>query len=329
MSCVPSHSRSQVGPRVPLALLVTVTALTLLPGVVPGAVVPGHRLPDGAERSVRAREIDVLRLSADLRFDLERERIDGVASIRFTPLRSELSSFFLDAADLSIESVELPDSPAELSYSLEGRKLRIELPRPAGPGEELTVRIAYSCRPRSGIYFKPASRKGSAQAWNYGEGGLHYAWVPLYNDTNDRFAVEFRVTVERPLVALSNGRLVETVENRDGTRTFHWIQEEEIPNYLLAMNVGEFAEVRLEPARIGSRRIPLSVWGPPGTEEAIAHTFRNSTRMVEFFSERFGYPYIWPKFDQITLREFEGAMETTTMVGYTETYQRQPGDPVD
>jgi aminopeptidase N len=51
--------------------------------------------------------------------------------------------------------------------------------------------------------------------------------------------------------------------------------------------------------------------------------------MVEYFSDRFGYPYAWPKYDQITLREFEGAMETATMVGFTETYQRQSGDPVD
>lgn len=310
------------------ALLAT---LVLLPSVVEGGISPGHRLPDSPERPVRAREIDILRLSADLRFDLRRERIEGTARILFTPLRTGLRSFELDAADLSIERVVLESNGSDepLPHELTGRKLRITLPRAAGPGEENTVAITYSCRPRSGMYFQPAGAAGAAQAWNYGESGLHYAWLPLYNDTNDRFAVEFRITAEAPSIVLSNGRLERTIENKDGTRTFHWVQEEEIPNYLIALDVGEFAEVPLEPARVGSKQIPLSVWTTPGTESGVAFTFRETPRMVEFFSDRFGYPYAWEKYDQVTLREFEGAMETTTMVGFTETYQRQEGDPVD
>lgn len=306
-----------------------IAAFVLLSSLARGGVTPGHRLPDAPERPVRSREIDVLRLSADLRFDMQRERIEGTVRIRFTPLRAGLRSFDLDAADLAITKVALTGSTEPLPYEVNGRKLHITLPRPADPGEEMAVAVTYSCHPRSGMYFQPAAEKGGAQAWNYGESGLHYAWLPLYNDTNDRFAVEFRITVEPPYIALSNGTLEETVENGDGTRTYHWVQEEEIPNYLIALNVGEFAEVPLEPAHVGSRRIPLSVWTSPGMEEAVAFTFWDTPRMVEYFSDLFGYPYAWPKYDQITLREFEGAMETATMVGFTETYQRRDGDPVD
>ncbi|MFQ5696275.1 MAG: M1 family metallopeptidase, partial [Terriglobia bacterium] len=225
----------------------------------------------------------------------------------------------------------MTDAPSgePLPFTLEGRSLRVKLGRPYDAGDRLAVRVNYSSRPTVGMYFFPASGKGSAQAWNYGEGGLHYGWLPLYTDTNDRFAVEFTVTVPPPYVAVANGTLRETRENPDGTRTFHWVQEEAIPNYLLTVDVGEFAEVSLPEARVGSRSIPLSVWTPPGTEEAVAWTFRDTPQMVEYFSERFGYPYPWPKYDQITLREFGGAMETTTLVGFTETYQRQEGDPPD
>jgi len=308
------------------ALLATIV---LLPTPAEGGISPGHRLPDAPDRPVRPREIDILRLAADLTFDLERERIEGTARIRFTPLRAGLRSFDLDAADLTIDGIELSDSAEAVPWTLAGRKLRLTLPHPASPGEVLSVAITYSCRPRSGMYFHPASATGGAQAWNYGESGLHYGWLPLYNDTNDRFAVDFRITVEPPAIVLSNGILQETLDNRDGTRTYHWVQEEEIPNYLIALDVGEFAQVVLDPALVGTRRIPLSVWTPPGTEERSAFTFAETPRMVEFFSGQFGYPYAWPKYDQVTLREFEGAMETTTMVGFTETYQRQSGDPVD
>ena len=292
-------------------------------------VPPGHHLPEGPERIVREREIDIQRVTADLRFDMDREEISGIVTIAFAPLRSGLKEFFLDAADLKIGRVETT-SGATLVFALMERKLRITLPRALGANQEATVRIIYSCRPKAGMYFFPALEKGSAQAWNFGEGGLHYGWLPLYNDTNDRFAVEFLLTVARPYVAVSNGTLRETRENPDGTRTFHWIQKEEIPNYLLTVNVGEFVQVPLDSARVGSRSIPLSVWAPPGHEDAAAFTFKDTPKMVEFFSQRFGYAYPWTKYDQIILRDFSvGAMETTTMVGFSEAHQHRAGDPPD
>jgi len=289
------------------------------------AITPGHHLPEGPEQPVREKTVEIQRLSGDLHFDMQEQEISGFVTVQLRPLRANLRSFAFDAAELDIDRVELLESPpateeaTTLQYSFEGRRLQIDLPQAAQPGDTLTVRIAYSCRPQSGLYFFQPSVKGQAQAWNYGEGGIHYGWLPLYNDTNDRFAVDFRITVADPFVALSNGVLDEVVENADGSRTYHWVQDEEIPNYLLALDVGHFVEVPLENARLGSISVPLSVWTEPGNEEAAAFAFRNTPRMVEFFSRRFGYPYPWPKYDQVLLREFDWAMETATMVGFGET----------
>jgi aminopeptidase N len=306
-----------------------------------GAVTPGHRLPSGPERPVRERTVDIQRLTANLRFDMDERAIAGEVSVRLAPLRGGLDEVLLDAADLEIERVELvsiPEgqgSPSEtesataLDFAVEGRQLRISLPHPAPTGRSLVLRIVYSCNPTAGMYFFPATQMRAAQAWNYGEGGLHYGWLPLYNDTNDRFAVDLRITVERPYVALGNGVLTQTLDNPDGSRTFHWVQEQEIPNYLLALDVGDFVEVPLDTATVGERQVPLSVWTAPGEEAGVAFTFRDTPRMMEFFSERFGYPYVWPKYDQVTLRQFDWAMETATMVGFNETYERNADDPVD
>ena len=51
--------------------------------------------------------------------------------------------------------------------------------------------------------------------------------------------------------------------------------------------------------------------------------------MVEFFSRRFGYEYPWDRYDQVLLREFSGAMETTGAVGFSESFLRGAGDPHD
>ncbi|MBK5257781.1 MAG: HEAT repeat domain-containing protein [Vicinamibacteria bacterium] len=96
----------------------------------------------------------------------------------------------------------------------------------------------------------------------------------------------------KPLVALSNGRLEATVENADGTRTFRWVQDTPVPNYLLTVDVGAFTKVPLAAAHLPGRDLPLSVWGEAGSESALALTFGKTPEMVEFFSQRFGYAYL-------------------------------------
>ena len=293
--------------------------------------IPGHHLPTGAQQAVRERQVDVTRLSADLRFDMKKQALAGSVTVAFSPLKAGLDTLDLDAADLDIDAVELvrAESSTALDYVVEDRVLHISLPPGLETASNLAVRIGYTAQPRTGMYFFPETQTQPAEAWNYGEGGRHNNWLPMYNDTNERFAVDFRITVARPYVALGNGLLREVEENRDGSRTFHWVQEEPIPNYLLAANVGEFIEVPLADAKVGQRKIPLSVWTHAGDEASAAYSFGKTPEMVEYFSELLGYDYAWPKYDQVTLRGFWGAMETTTMVGFTEASLHFPGGLAD
>ncbi|MFQ5549209.1 MAG: M1 family aminopeptidase [Woeseia sp.] len=295
------------------------------------APIPGHRLPVGMEQAVRERQVDIKRLTADLAIDMKRQTVNGSITVMFTPLRAGLDTLILDAADIDIDEVEYIglESASGLDFSIGDRIVQIAMPAQIHPGADVAVRISYRARPDTGLYFFAESRSRTAEAWNYGEGGRHYNWLPLYNDTNDRFAVDFRVTVDAPYVVLGNGLLRETTINRGGSRTFHWLQEEPIPNYLLALNVGEFVEVPLADAEVGQRRIPLSVWTHAGDEESAAHSFKTTPGMVEYFSELLGYDYAWPKYDQVTLRNFSGAMETTTMVGFAEASLHREGEMAD
>jgi aminopeptidase N len=289
----------------------------------------GHRLPEGPERPVRERTFHIEAYKADLRFDMAAESIAGTATITFQALREPLSTLSLDAADLDVSKVERSGRPQKFTTSAQDFKLDISLDPPVKIGESSTVAISYSVKPRAGMYFYPASGRKLAQAWNYGEGGLHRGWLPLYNDTNDRFAIEWVVTAPKGLTAVANGRLVETRDNADGTRTFHWVQKGAIPNYLLTVDVAELAKVPLRDAKVGNSTVPLAAWTPPGTEDKARHVFGNTPDMVEYFSTKFGYPYPWDKYDQVVLREFAGAMETTSATGFSESEIRLAGDPPD
>ena len=308
---------------------VLAASILVCAATVSADIQPGHRLPDGPQRPLRDRVIDVQRLQAALRVDLTRETVAGTADITFVPLRASVAEVTLDAAPgLEVSSVTL-DGSAPLALARERSAVRVTMPAPLAPPASHVLRVTYAARPRTGLYFFPAGPGRAAQAWNYGEGGIHYGWLPLYNGTDDRFTLDVRISAPRPLVAIANGTLRETIDNADGTRTFHWTQEEPIPNYLIALQVGDFARVPLDDARLPARAVPLAVWTRPGTEGNAASAFARTPRMVEFFSRRFGYDYPWERYDQVALREFTGAMETTGSVGFSESFVRGPGDPPD
>lgn len=313
--------------------IIVVTTLLLAWCVAPAIAgpIPGHRLPTGMEQSVRERQVDIKRLAADLTVDMERQTVGGSVTVTFTPLQTGLNTLILDAASLDIEEVGLvgAESLTELAFSVGDRKLLIDLPSGIEPGDDVAVSVRYAASPKTGLYFFAETDTETAEAWNYGEGGRHYNWLPLYNETNDRFAVDFWITVDQPYVVLCNGSLREVKRNGDGSQTFHWSLEEPIPNYLLALNIGEFVEVPLADAKVGQRTVPLSVWTHAGDEESAAFSFGSTPKMVEFFSDVLGYHYAWPKYDQITLRNFWGAMETTGMVGFAESALHHEGGLTD
>jgi aminopeptidase N len=275
---------------------------------------PGHRLPEGEDRPYREHEVDVLHLDLALRFDMGAGTVDGQATVRLRPLREKLAALSFDAAGLEVSSVRVNGAVAP--HSSKDRKLRVELAAPLPVAQDASVQIAWRTKPVSGFTFVPARGGRPAMAWNYGEGGLHYGFLPLDNDMNDRFTVAAALTVAKPFSALSNGAFRGVTENTDGTRTFRWQQAEPIPNYLLAFKVGELVRVPQPDAQVGGRRVPVAGWGPPGREREVAVAFAGAERMVEFFSRRFGKAYPWAKYEQVALSDFEGAMETTTLVGY-------------
>jgi len=308
--------------------LCVLAALAALPCA--GQVLPGHRLPEGPDRAVRERAFHIERYKAVLAFDMVKTQIGGTATITLSALRSPLTEVAFDAAELDVSSVSSGGKSLRFTIDKSAWKLDVALDAPLPAGRETTLEIAYSCRPRVGMYFYAAAPGVSAQAWNYGEGGLHNGWLPIYNDTNDRFSVEFVVTVPKGFTAVANGRLDGPTENADGSRTFHWIQEKPIPNYLMTVDVGNFVRVPLDDARLAASVVPLAVWTAPGSEDAAKFAFGSTPRMVEFFSEKMGYPYPWVKYDQVTLREFAvGAMETTTATGFGESHLHREGDPPD
>ncbi|MDZ7376905.1 MAG: M1 family metallopeptidase, partial [candidate division KSB1 bacterium] len=291
------------------------------------ALVQAQVLLGGKFQRVRERTIDIVHYRADLSFDFIERKIQGTATITLRPLIT-CQFFDLDAIRLHIEQVDLHllQGTHPLTFDQSDSGLKINLGRSYSRQETLTVAIRYWAQPNAGLYFlKDHDHPGQYFIYSYGEGGLHANWLPIYNEVNDKFSSEFMVTVPANYSVISNGDLVETTTQSDGQRTFHWKQKLPHSNYLMALYIGEFERGELTPA-FGT--IPLNFWVPKGRLNEGAYAFRNTPKMVEFFSERFNYRYPWEKYDQVAFPDYAiGAMEHTSVSGHRLSVLRDSSAP--
>ncbi len=284
-------------------------------------------LPKGRYHRNRERAVDIIHYKANLNFDFNKRKVQGEATVVFSPL-AKIDSFPLDAYRLEIKEVNLTENGANkpLKFTLNEETVEIYLGRICLPKEILTVTILYSAQPNAGMYFlEDNANKRQFIIYTYGAGEMKANWLPIYTGYNDKFSSEMIVSVPSPYTAISNGKLVDVQRQENGEQTFHWKQDLPHSQYLIALFIGEFEKGELEPA-FGT--IPIGFWVPKGRLEEGAYAFRNTTKMVEFFSQRFNYKYPWSKYDQIAIPDYgPGAMENTSITGHRISVLRREQAP--
>lgn len=277
----------------------------------------------------RERAIDIIHYKADLSFDFNKRKVQGEATVIFSPL-VRMDSFPLEAYRMEIKEINLVENGAAkpLHFAQNEETVEISLGRICSPNEQLTVTVLYSAQPNAGMYFgEDPAHKGQMIIYTYGAGEMKANWLPIYTGYNDKFSSEMIVSVPPPYSAVSNGKLVGVQRQDNGDRKFHWKQDLPHSQYLIALFVGEFEKGDLEPA-FGT--VPIGYWVPKGRREEGARAFRNTTKMVEFFSRRLNYRYPWDKYDQIAIPDHgPGAMENTTITGHRDAVLKKEDAPED
>ncbi len=149
--------------------------------------------------------------------------------------------------------------------------------------------------------------------------------MPTFDQPNERSTQEFWITVEDKYKTLSNGLMISSNKNADGTRTDYWRMDQPHAPYLHMLAVGEFAKVDDK-----WRNVPLSYYVEPKYEPYAKEIFAHTPEMLEFFSKTLGVDYPWPKYSQIIVRDYvSGAMENTTAVIFGEFVQKTDRELAD
>ena len=269
-----------------------------------------QKLPEGDFHTNRERNIDIVHYKAELLLDLPNGSVSGKTEITLHPL-VKLDTFSLDGFHLNVNKVSLSwgGKIQDIDFDNNDHSILFKLNYEFQPIDTFDIIVDYSCRPNAGMYFEDdLNHPGEYFEYTYGEGGLSSNWLPIYNEVNDKFSTEMIVTVPDAYSVVSNGKLIETKDVTGGMHTFHWKQSLPHSSYLIAVYAGKFEKGTLDSA-LG--KIPVDYWVPKGKLKEGAYSFRNTTRMIDFFSKRFNYDYPWDKYDQVAMQDYGGAMENT------------------
>ena len=251
----------------------------------------------------------------DLSLDIPKQSYQGSCSIRLLPIRNGIDRLTLDAVNLNIESVQVDEVAQNFDY--QGEQLSIQLSEVTQIGKRLLIAIAYSvAKPQRGIYFIQPDKhypNKPTQVWTQGEDEDSRFWFPCFDYPGQLSTSEIRVRVPNPLVAISNGELIDTTADGD-YKIYHWSQQQVHPTYLMTLAVGDFAEIRDE-----WKGKPVTYYVEKGREEDAKRSMGKTPRMIEFLSQKYGYPYAFPKYAQVCVDDFIfGGMENTSTTLLTD-----------
>lgn len=263
-----------------------------------------------------------------LSLDWARREVPGEALLILKPYFFPQKTLTLDAKAFQIEEVKLmrPSGARIEALRYDSLKLVLELDRFYSAQETLVVYIRYRAQPerlgegqsmaisgRKGAYFiNPDGKQPCVprQFWTQGEPESASAWFPTLDSPNQKTTQRLCVTVEDTLATLSNGLRVSQEKLPGGLRRDCWELRQPHAPYLFALIVGPFRVVQDT-----WRGKEVSYYLEPAWESQARAIFGNTPRMLEFFSQRLGVEFPWPKYSQVIVREFvSGAMENTTAV---------------
>lgn len=277
-----------------------------LRGGPPGAGVQGALL--GRSPSYAPdRPFDALHVFLDLDVDLRRKTLSGSCVTTVRARRAGVRRLDFDAVGLKVSKVLADGRPVRFRH-LDG-KVAVRLPKDLPERGEARVEFRYRVTdPEAGLHFvrKPE------QMWSQSQPEDARRWFPCHDAPHAKVTSEVRARVPAGLRALSNGVLVDKAKD-GGREVWHWKMDRPHSIYLITLVVGRFSEI--EEDQDGT---PVVFYCEPGREADARRGFGKTAKALQFFSEKTGVRYPYPRYAQVAVAEYPGGMEHTTCTTQTD-----------
>ena len=268
---------------------------------------------------------DALHYEITMEIDPQEKFISGNVMANLCSKENGLSQVSYELVGLNVDSVFVDAIPAD--FVQDSLLITIDLNSTYDIGEEFTTQVYYSGYPilssdgyACGMHFDNA-------IWTYADpNGARY-WWPCYDHPWDKTTTKMIVTVPDSLVVASNGLLIETIDNGDGTVTYNWQENSQIATYLVSLAIYEYVEIN----QTFNDTIPIQSFVYPSHYDWAVNDFQNVPLMMQIYSDLYGdYPHEKYGMAECAVFGGNGAMEhqTITSLGHNLIDGQQGGEMI-
>ena len=267
--------------------------------------------------------IDVTYYGLDLRITHTPNYLRAATTITLKSTAAAVSSFFLDlnstttaSTGLRVDSVKAGNQ--KLTFQHAQNKLTITTAQPLTNGQALTLTVFYQGVPIRnnplGFAFDKHENTTDPVIWSLSEPYGTSDWFPCRDTPADKAdSSSVRVTAPAQLVSVSNGKLISTTTNADGTRTYLWKNSYPIAQYLISIAVSNYAQYDT-PFTYGNQTMPVTHYIYPEILPQVQANLALTPSMIQLFTNRFGpYPFLREKYGHAQFAFGNGGMEHQTV----------------
>ncbi len=254
-------------------------------------------------------------LLLSIHFDWDEERVWGSTTYDLRVKGANVREIGLDAVNLDISEARLGSEP--VAFENTGETVRLFAKKPLRQGARVKVNLLHSVtRPVAGIYFtKPDAQYPDRfqTVWTQGQDEDSRYYFPCFDKPNFKQTTEVILHLPPKMFGLSNGKLLRE-KHTAAESLFHYKLEIPYSTYLLSIVAGDF-----DGHSSRSKGVAVKWYVEKGRKKEGQNAFKDTGRILRFFSEYTGYPYPYEHYTQIAVPEFVfGGMENFTVTTQTD-----------
>jgi len=248
------------------------------------------------------------------------QMVSGTVTMQATSLVDGLKTIFMDlVSSMSVSNISMNGKPVNFTRS--GNKINITLDNYYKLNEIFSIDITYSGKPASEGFgsFEFTNYNGHPVMWSLSEPYGAKDWWPCKDDPSDKAdSADIWLTSLNTMTPVSNGRLIEIVDNHDDTHTYKWKSVYPIANYLISLAITDYVVHK-----------NYFIYNNTDTMEVVHYNYYDrltptrisildkTVDMLNVFSDKFGlYPFVNEKYGHAEFG-WSGGMEhqTCTSIG--------------
>lgn len=271
--------------------------------------------------------INVTYYKLNLFIDYTTKNLKGIVNVKAKSLKDNLNSFYLDFySGFKINSVI--SNGISLSYFLTNtNQLIIYLEKNYSLKEEINIDISYEGTPDTsggigGSFVFGKTPYGQPIIWTLSQPYGAKDWWPCKDTPADKAdSSDVWITADSFFVSVSNGKLIEIVNNHDGTKTYKWKNSYPIANYLISLAMTNYYKYETPYEYETGKFLPVDNYIYPQNLSNYQSKLDLTNNMLRIFSQKFGqYPFLREKYGHAEFG-FLGGMEHQTITSLGAFYE--------